>query len=202
MGYPKVDIGGWYNVDSDTLTDFGYIDFSPDKGNTWYLADNHHGYCLWGPGEELPTFNGNSGGWKHFYYCLDLPVQVNLNDTILYRFTFISDANQTNKDGLMFDNLHFEDWSEGIEELNGDLISIYPNPFITHTTIKSSIYLKNATFVLYNSFGKIVMEILDFSGESITLNRDELTNGLYILEIKENDFVIATKKIMVLDNVN
>jgi len=193
-GYPKVDIGGWYNVDTDTLTDFGYIDFSPDKGNTWYLADDYHGYCLWGPGEELPTFTGNSGGWKYFYYCLDLPIQVNLNDTILYRFTFISDENQTNKEGLMFDNLHFEDWSEDIEEYsNSDLINIFPNPSSGELSVVNSIETTNVFQVqIIDIFGKTVLKE-EIKSNKLNLN---LPNGLYFMKFSDNENIYMKKLII------
>src|SRR5438105_2261192 len=38
--FPGVNIEGWYYVNSDTLTDYGYIEFSPDHGNTWFRVDS------------------------------------------------------------------------------------------------------------------------------------------------------------------
>lgn len=48
-------------------------------------------------------------------------------DTVLYKFSFVSDGIDTH--GLMFDNLHFEDWAEGIAEpKNSEGIKLFPNP--------------------------------------------------------------------------
>lgn len=116
-GYPGITIEGWYNVDSDTLTDYGYLEFSHDLGLTWYSLDsvNNHGCCA-GAGELIPTLTGRSDGWEKFRYCICQPDTVSYEDTIYYRFTFISDNIHTNKDGLMFDSFIFEDWVENIEE--------------------------------------------------------------------------------------
>jgi hypothetical protein len=193
--YPKVDIGGWYRVNSDSLTDYGFIDFSSDKGNTWFRADSNEGFCTWGAVEELPTFTGNSFGWKHFYYCLQVPMPVNYGDTILYRFTFISDQVQTNKDGLMFDDLHFEDLAEGIPEVQNDnLISITPNPvsdeFMIHRTNNSG----KERVQMLNCIGQVVLDDPDFSGEPIDVR--QLKNGIYLLRYSNTVFFSIHKIII------
>jgi len=190
LGYPKVDIGGWYSVNSDTLTDYGYIDFSPDHGNTWFRADSSEGFCTWGAIEELPTFTGNSNGWKHFYYCLQVPFPVPIGDTILYRFTFISDSVQTSKDGLMFDDLHFEDWAEGIQEIQNDnLISISPNPTSYELRIHRTKVSDNQKVQILNYTGQLLYDNANFIGE--TIDTRQLSNGIYLLKYSDtNNFSI------------
>jgi len=196
LQYPKVDLGGWYFVNSDTLTDFGYFDFSADKGNTWYKADSSLGACTWGAVEELPTFTGNSDGWKHFYYCFNTPVQVNMGDTILYRFTFISDSIQTNKDGIMFDNLHFEDWYESIQEIQNDnLISIYPNPVNDKLYININKRSGSEIFQIIDYQGKIVCEKNNLTENYIDVSM--LANGIFILKYSDKKYY-SIKKFVVL----
>jgi len=179
-GYPKIDIGGWYYVNSDTLTDHGYIEFSADKGKTWFSVDNNSGCCSWSATQESTTFSGNSFGWKHFYYCLCAPVTVNYYDTILYRFSFISDGLQSNKDGLMFDNLHFEDWSEGIEEIQNDkLITIYPCPAIDFLSIHLTISSEHQSIQIINYVGQIVYVNSDIADDFIDIR--QFKNGLYFI---------------------
>ena len=185
--YPKVDIGGWYYVNSDTLTDYGYIDFSADQGNTWYRADSSLGFCTWGAIEELPVFTGNSNGWKHFYYCLQTPFQVNMGDTILYRFTFITDSLQTNKDGIMFDDLHFEDWSEGIAEIEiENLISIYPNPVNDKLHIEINQGSKLGRVQIINTQGLLLYDNRNLTENYIDVS--QLKNGIYILKYFDKEF--------------
>ncbi len=198
LHYPKVDIGGWYYVNSDSLTDFGYIEFSSDKGNTWLHADSsdNNGCCSWGASQELPIFYGNSNGWKHFYYCLCTSGVVNMGDTILYRFTFISDSIQSNKDGLMFDNLNFEDWSEGIKEIqNNNLISIYPNPVSAKLKVQYTKRSSNQSVQIHDYIGQVIYKNQDFIGE--TIDTRQLTNGVYFLKYSDTKNY-AIKKFIVI----
>lgn len=186
LNYPKVDIGGWYYVNSDTITDHGYIDFSSDHGITWFNLDSavNNEFCTWGAVQELPTFSGNSNGWKHFYYCLHTTGTVNVGDTILYRFTFVSDSVQTNKDGLMFDDLHFEDWAEGIQEYQNDnLISIYPNPTNENLYIRKTKNNNNSSIEIFDCKGQLVLVNRSFKEESI--DTKNLQNGLYLLKYSD-----------------
>jgi hypothetical protein len=125
---------GYYWANSDTLNDFGEIEFSPDNGNTWInlITDTvyNDNYYWWG---EKPTLTGNSNGWKKFDVSLsDLGYVFNIyyTDTIQYRFTFVSDSIQDSLGGLMYDLLYFEDWVEGINDVNSNSfnIEISPNP--------------------------------------------------------------------------
>lgn len=199
QGYPKIDIGGWYYVNSDTLTDYGYIEFSSDLGSTWYLISNYTHFCTWGATQELPVFSGNSNGWKHFYYCIQPPSFVNMGDTILYRYTFISDSIQTNKDGLMFDDLHFEDWSEGIEYIqNNNLISIYPNPAHNIITIRRENTNYQQSIQIINCLGEVLFKHDNFIKDFIDVS--EFQNGIYFLQYEtEREFCV--KKIIVNHNL-
>ena len=184
LSYPKVDIGGNYYVDSDSLSDYGFIDFSADHGATWYRADSSEGFCTWGAVEELPTFTGSSGGWRPFYYCLQVPFPVPMGDTVLYRFTFISDSIQTNKDGLMFDDLHFEDWAEGIQEAGGqNLISVDPNPVTDELIIHSTKNANDEKIRIFEPTGRIVLEDPHFKGGAIDVRH--LYAGLYLLQYED-----------------
>lgn len=185
FNYPNIYIDGWYNVNSDTLTDYGYIQFSPDNGSTWFYADSagNHGCCFAGP-EDLPIFTGNSFGWQHFHYCLCTSVPVNMGDTVLYRFTFISDSIQTNKDGLMFDDFHFEDMIEGIEEIQNDnLISISPNPASDELKIHRTKVNNKSSIQVLNYTGQILYDNLNFIGESIDTRK--LSSGIYLLKYSD-----------------
>ncbi len=198
LSYPKIDIGGWYFVNSDTLTDYGYIEFSSDHGNTWLSIENHSNVCTWGATSEIPVFSGNSNGWKHFYYCIEPPTTVNLGDTILYRFTFISDNVQTNKDGLMFDDLHFEDWAEGIEEFRNDnLISIYPNPASDFLSVQRSFTNNLQSIQVINCLGQVIYIDNNFSKSFIDVRY--FKNGIYYLKY-DNTKEFSIKKFVINHN--
>lgn len=106
-----------YNVDSDSLSDFGLIEFSPDNGNTWidlmndpfYL--NHVTWIVDNYGDSIPSLSGTSNGWSHVtlnWHSLAEYLAIQPGTTFIWRFSFISDGTQNNRDGLMFDNISIE----------------------------------------------------------------------------------------------
>jgi hypothetical protein len=191
-----VILSGMYNVNSDSLTDFGLIEFSPDNGTTWIDLINdstYSTYLSWYT--PPPVLTGNSNGWQSFYVNLaNLGIVFNIpdGDTVLYRFTFISDSVQTNKDGLMFDNFHFEDYFEGIDEIqNNNLISIAPNPTSDKLFINSKTSFGNERIQIMDCTGKMIIDTKNFSDKSI--NTSALANGIYFLKYS-NDKNYSIKK--------
>jgi len=191
---------GRYFVNSDTLTDYGKIEFSPNNGKTWIdllndtvaIDTSVQWYWSWYK-DDKPTLTGNSNGWKTFYVdlgAIDYLFNIKRNDSILYRFTFISDSIQSNKDGLMFDDIGFEDVTEGIEYINrNELISIFPNPVVDQLTIKVNKIDKKSTVQIIDMTGKQIYYNNRFIREPI--NTTNFKNGLYLLKYtSENSFCI------------
>ncbi|SRR5260221_3151536 len=179
---------GQYFVNSDTLTDYGLIEFSPDNGVTWHdilndtsVTNNVFWYS------PIPILTGNSNGWQHFYVNL-APLgslfNIQLFDTLLYRFTFISDSIQTNKDGLMFDNLHFDDYSEGIPEIqNQNLISLSPNPVNDQLIIHRTKISDQEQIQIFDFTGRLMLDNKNFFGNII--NTKSLSSGIYFLRYSD-----------------
>lgn len=183
-----VILAGEYNVNSDSLTDYGTIEFSPDNGTTWVDLINDTAYASYLSWQlPKPVLTGNSNGWQYFWVHLAQlgPVfNIQDGDTVLYRFTFISDSIQTNKDGLMFDDLHFEDWIEGIEEIQNDnLITIFPNPTAEELFIKQNTKTDKQSIQVFDFTGQLVLENLNFSGQ--TIDTRQLNNGVYLLKYSD-----------------
>lgn len=183
-----VGIAGYYQVNSDTLTDFGTIEVSPDNGSTWIDVVNDTAYAsvIYWVGDK-PTFSGNSNGWQYFmanFYGLPNLFNVQIGDTIRYRFTFISDSAQTNKDGLMFDDLHFEDYAEGIDEVQNDnLISVSPNPTSEVLQIHRTKVSDKQTIQILNYTGQVLYANANFIGT--TIDTRQLANGIYLLKYSD-----------------
>lgn len=66
-----------------------------------------------------------------------------------------------------------------------DEIKIYPNPFTTTTTIILPDETKNAILILYDLMGNIIWEMKSKTN-TITIPRDNLQEGIYILQINVN----------------
>ncbi len=193
-----VILSGYYYVNTDTITDYGKIEFSPDNGTTWIdmlndtvIIDTASNWTWFWPDYNKPVLTGNSNQWKPFY--IDLAILghfygVQDGDTVIFRFTFISDNIQTNKDGLMFDDIVSEDWVEGIGnvDFNKTKSICFPNPVKDHITIQ----FKNIENIEYN------LEIYDITGKNlfnkvchkdgtIELNVSFLNAGYYFYKLTD-----------------
>jgi len=82
------------------------------------------------------------------------------------------------------------------ENTSKDLVvEVYPNPFTTSTTLQTETPLNNATLTLYNSYGQIVQQLTNINGQSVTIFRDNLSNGLYFMRLTEDNRLITAKKL-------
>ena len=202
----------WINADfkinSDTLSDYGIIEFSPDNGHTWinlmtdtlYLHQNLYSWST-----PKPVFSGNFTGWQSFSIAItdhNHYFNISYGDTVLWRFTFISDSVQTFKDGWMLDNIDINDWYENVSEniSRDSYAKVYPNPFSSQTIIQTNNILKNATLTVYNSFGQQVMQLNKISGQTIIFHRDNLPSGLYFLRLTQDNKIFSLDKLIIENN--
>lgn len=214
----------WHKYDMDSIGDKGLIDASYDGGNSWEtLAETYNdgAYFHWlddihengsAYTQHPDTIAGKSDGWIHSTFCWQWYIPVKSADTIilmpdslLIRFTFISDSLIKNKDGWMIDNIipYAAGWDlcSDINEFNKEMnLSVFPNPFSTQITIQTDILLKNAVVALYNSQGQIMKHIEHISGKEVVILRDELPPGLYFLALSENNKIYATKKLFITEH--
>ena len=79
-------------------------------------------------------------------------------------------------------------------------ITISPNPFSSQTILQSNKVLKDVTLTIYNSHTQIVKQIKNISGQTIILDRDNLTSGLYFLRLTEKDKIYLSEKILIINN--
>ncbi|MEX0982326.1 MAG: T9SS type A sorting domain-containing protein [Bacteroidales bacterium] len=95
--------------------------------------------------------------WSYCYVSFDdLGYDLRFGDTVRFRFAFISDSIQNNRDGLMYDNLYFNDFYEGIDSrFQSDFFSsVFPNPADKWVTIEFD----------NNDLSSFHLEIIDISG--------------------------------------
>ncbi len=91
----------------------------------------------------------------------------------------------------------------GIVDFKNDdnsLITLFPNPFSSWTTINTDKMFKDATLIVYNSLGQQVKQINNISGQTITLNRNNLQSGLYLYHLTQDEKIITIGKIIITDN--
>jgi hypothetical protein len=85
------------------------------------------------------------------------------------------------------------------ESTTTTLVSIFPNPFSSVTTIETPGNLKNASLTVYDLYGRLVKHIETSSGQKVSLFRDNLKSGIYFMQLSEGNIVIATEKFVISD---
>ncbi|MEI6456692.1 MAG: T9SS type A sorting domain-containing protein [bacterium] len=214
-----------HKFDSDTLKDGGFISISWDLGQTWnnILDDSLSGWWFVSPfqPEGFPYgntelynktdtlcngehgFSGRSNDWVHS--CMawyDLTVTDGdyfPPDTMLLRFSFVSDGIQNNREGWMIDQIRIFslDLGSGIgEESTVIKAKVVPNP------VRS-----DAIVTLDKSYSLIDYTISDFSGKTILygrgensdrffINNKEIIPGIYLMKITSDDNSLGFLKVV------
>jgi hypothetical protein len=104
---------------------------------------------------------------------------------------------QTDYDGrVSYSNIKSVEFTNA----NDFIFEIYPNPFSDETVFHSDEYLEGASLVVYNSFGRVVKELKNISGQTFTFQREDLSSGLYFTKLLHNDKVIGTNNLVIIDN--
>jgi len=183
----------YFKMDADSLTDFGRIEVSQDNGDTWFDVMTLDTLIPLTWLEPKPVLTGTQTSWTHF--SLDLrgfTAFFGYSDTLLYKFTFISDDIQTNKEGWMIDDFLFEDIWMGIEgQSNNRLISILPNPASRFIKIEKENYGNNETANIIDLAGRELMIIQHYKGEPIDIGA--LNPGTYLVKYFDREGMVNTK---------
>ncbi len=88
-----------------------------------------------------------------------------------------------------------------IDELNklDDTSIISPNPFSSSTVLKIERSLNNALLRITNSIGQLVGEIENINGQEITIQRNNLPQGIYFVSITEDNKQFPIIKLVIND---
>jgi hypothetical protein len=189
---------GVYRVDTDSLTDYGMIEFSPDNGTTWvdlidqgqYDTQIHWGNS--GNESDVPVLTGNSNGWKNFsvyFPQLGSVFSIVTGDTVLFKFSFISDAIENNRDGLMFDSLRIEDTPPlNVGKLDQQTsLMICPNPASSLLTLDySNIGTSEIMIEIYNHLGVKVEELQQNEQWNKNVDVSHFANGFYYIVLSDS----------------
>lgn len=184
-----------------SINDRGIIEISPDKGQNWVnvLTQDSIYQMYWGIGNK-PTLSGSTTVWKQFNlsmvswaynYGAAFPLHLD-HDTIIYRFSYITDSSSTLRNGWLIDDLVISDFNEGVEEYNNNYLSIYPNPIINNITIETN----------SNTNTKQKIEITNLLGQSMytydvyskaTIDVSAYAKGIYIIKLNSDKRIIVKK---------
>ena len=186
-----------YYVQSDSLNDFGKIELSLDNGINWIdiindtIYSNHFSWY-----SPKPILTGRSYSCKDFSVDLaDLPSihSFQIGDTILFRFTFFSDSTFDNLSGLIFDNICFYDFVEGVSETRFNSIwsKIYPNPSSNLFNIEfDNPENKSFQLAVYDMQSRPMFTKSNITNNKIQIDMQTFTPGIYVYKITN----LETKK--------
>jgi hypothetical protein len=186
-------------LDLDSAKDGGIVEVSLDQGLTWvncmtdpnvkdfYGFDNNDVQLL--PNGEY-GFSGADSQWKDVWLCYP-PGWLTLSiDTVMFRFTLVSDSTQTNQEGWMIDNIYArKSLGHTIKNVAyTSYVNIFPNP----SKDMVQIALQNVA-----GFHKIEkMELIDEAGKVVgtwkdlpttyKIKTDKYPDGLYYLKVQTN----------------
>jgi hypothetical protein len=78
-------------------------------------------------------------------------------------------------------------------------VTIYPNPFHESATVSvhKNAPLQNATFTLYDITGKIVLQMVNLTSTTISIDRNTLESGVYFYTLVDNGVEIGSGKLIV-----
>jgi hypothetical protein len=195
-----------HRIDSDTLKDGGFVELSIDNGQNWYnvIDPNMPFQYQYSASENFYStsdslvnnnfgFSGYSSDWiiSKYQWIITNPLRKEINDTLLFRFNFISDSIENNREGWMIDDFKIQQYTpiDGIYENTISFINVIPNP--ASTTIK----FEN------NNFEILDLKIYDISNKIIQCDQvskneidiNNLKSGLYYLRIETKSTINVSK---------
>lgn len=205
FGYTWCDLEFHHKIDCDSATEGGYIEVSYDKGKKWknIIFDSiHFEIDDWRFADPInfyekddtlengvPAFSGRNMEWRHSGFRWgEFGVKKSSIDTILIRFCFLSDSNQTDKDGWMIDDIKIATRVPYNVNNNkhSNNIKIIPNPVRDVSVIDLSQIDNPKHLIVYNSSGiKVIEEQINVPEYKIS--RSDLSPGFYYVRVIAED---------------
>lgn len=106
----------------------------------------------------------------------------------------------TNFQGDISNNYFTISTSTGVEEnFTDNDVNVFPNPFSLETIIHMDKTLTNATLTVYNLYGQQVKQITQISSHALTFHRDNLSNGVYFIQLIQDDKSIFIERMVITD---
>jgi hypothetical protein len=178
--------------------DGGIIEFSGDTGNTWQnVFNNPYVYSFYGfDAANQDTlingdyaFSGTDSTWKDIWLCFDVS-WLSFSDSLMFRYTFKSDAINNNKEGWIIDNLisHITIIHTVNEIKQEEYMTAVPNPTtgrVDISTKKMDEFHIIKKIELINIEGRTVQE-WGVSPTKFYVDIGNHPNGIYILKVKTN----------------
>ena len=199
-----------HRIDTEEGKDGGFIEVSHDGGESWINVIEDRSSCI-NPGEwhshdiyssedtlydGTPGFSGRRGyesvnfGWEE---CLVKGEELQ-DDSLLVRFTFISDDNHSGDQGWVIDHIRLYSvrLMGAVEENPGYAPKIYPNPAKGYVTIELQFGEQDFSLKVFDLKGRSMP--VELKDDRLDLN--EYTPGVYLLKIVSGQQTSISKLIV------
>ncbi len=197
-----------HSMDSDSLLDGGIIEVSRDYGATWTNVIEDQSNMLFLSNELYTSsdtlFTGEKGfsgtfvdRYTEIEWVWMFPIKEFPTDTMYYRFRFISDTINNQKEGWMISDIAFSyaDLGTGLEERVLFDFSIAPNPSNGLIEVSSPSEVEKA--ILRDLNGNTVQ--VELLGNKKVLNYSGLSKGIYFLQLQTSDDRLSQVKRLIID---
>lgn len=198
---PRISIFYYYKINSDTLVDYAKIEGSINGGLSWLdLTAPISSFHKW---FTTPVFSGNTSGWELASFEFDVEyLNLHPGDTVLFKFSFISDGIDTYKDGWMIDNLGISHSSGiGINEYIyiQDLFQIVIKGNSEIELIKqNNDDVSNCVFKIFDILGKPLFSFKIENRENNIFQLNNTNTGVYLYSIIRENMMIQNGKFLLI----
>jgi hypothetical protein len=87
--------------------------------------------------------------------------------------------------------------SVGIQELNDNNITFYPNPFTTQLIIHFATEQKNTSIKITDVQGKEIKTISGINGKQVIIDKGETEDGIYFMHVINENGTVLNRKIVI-----
>ena len=202
-GIYSIDLSG-NNLMQITSNDAEFIGLDIQNSKIYYSGNGHCNRINYNGSNDTLLYNFQGGG-----FFVDTINSILYTSDMTNNNIVLSDLNGSSPTNIFPPStlnsphgpLLFSTLTAGIENIleNSNQTIIYPNPFSTTTILHSDNILKNATLKVYNSYGQVIKQMDQLCGETIILQRDNLPNGVYFIQLTEDNKLLSTEKIIIID---
>ncbi len=145
----------------------------------------------------------NNSYWKWIIDNDTLPYLYLVNDSTFFGSKMII-VTATDYYGCTLSDTVYVTFSPDYVSINSikqnvSKLHFYPNPCSKQTTMQTEDILYDATLSFFNIYGQNVKQIENLSGQSVTLQRDNLLNGVYFVRLTQENKTVALGKLIITD---
>ena len=180
-------VGGYWGAGQLCLTSSNYQDFDGQYiyPPTWW------GFTPMDTAAQgIPCFTGRHSQWISDTVVIPQFVQWKTEDytNLWLRFTAYTDSNSAPTAGWMIDDLsyylHYMNCTLGLNDINRPSFQVYPDPVVDGFTLSLNSDLRAYEVSIIDLMGRVLL-YKDESEQMISLRRDDIAAGSYVIRVKD-----------------